>query len=482
MCTVCNNVFHKSCLHRFKNQISFVKENKIICCSDSKDNSYNFDDEKSILEKTIDELTDDAALKTQYIKKLKIEHDIFIKDALKAEEEMNELLKNKDKFINQLTKQIELLNKKYMIDPKSTKTVAVQTEKQAKTLSSDKTNQYSRGVGEKYSINVNSGTTDFMTCNTKTSSGNCDLRGNLNKETDVSSVEIKTNSVTNTKQNNNKTDIQTVTPKRKKLLILSDDIGRNLNKSLSNKLKHQNYYIESIIKPGATFQQVVENIDAVTRSYTSQDHIIILAGSNNFNKTKQYPLFKNIWDVIKKCRNLNITIATVPYNKNYKVNKFINKFNNKLTDFIRKIDNYVPGKISLLNVGNVSSNTLNRNFICNEIIKIISCKNYIKNLTFVNISNSLNFDNNLDHVNVYNIDDSSNDAAYNTLRNKSHVDELNIDVRPSTCETINIDDSLILTPLSSLEVDNNPNINLNDRQNENSDGFLYPRLSQLTPM
>lgn len=135
-----------------------------------------------------------------------------------------------------------------------------------------------------------------------------------------------------------------------------------------------------------------------------------------------------------------------------------------------------------MNVGNVSSNKLNRNFICNEIIKIISCKNYIKNLTFVNISNSLNFDNNFDHVNVYNVDDSSNDAAYNTLRNKSHVDELNIDVRPSTCETINIDDSLILTPLSSLEVDNNRNINLNDRQNENSDGFLYPRLSQLTPM
>lgn len=478
---MCNNVFHKSCLHRFKNQITFVKENKIICCNDLKDTSYKSGGEESILEKTIHELTDDAVFKTQYINKLKSEHEIFVRDALMAEEEMNELIKNKDELIKQLNKKLEILSKKYMRDNETTKTIATQTENQVINLSVANSNKYTRGVEDKYSTSGKYGTNN-LTSKIKTHSGNCELTEISNTKTGVSYVEPKTNVKTNLTQNKKtNTDIQTVSPSNKRVLILSDDIGRNVNKILSNNLKNENYYIESILKPGATFQQVVENIDTATRSYTSQDNIIILAGSNNFNKVKRYPLFKDIWDTVKKCSHLNITVATVPYSNNYRLNKFINKFNNKLIAFISKIDNYVPGKISLLNLGNSFSFNLKKNVICHEILKIIRYKNNIKNLTFINVKCSLDSEDNSDCINVYNVEDSFTDVGY-TNNNNGNLNDLNTCAHPSP-ESINAGDLLMPTSIiNAIGNEKNLSIQSNNRHNSCSDNFLYPRLSQLILM
>ena len=106
-------------------------------------------------------------------------------------------------------------------------------------------------------------------------------------------------------------------------LILSNDLGYNINAILRKKSDLRNFQVESVIKPEATFQQVVENFDHLTKNFSTNDHVVILAGSNNFNKRNKYPLFRDLYDKIKLCARINSTIATVPLRKNSYLNRFI---------------------------------------------------------------------------------------------------------------------------------------------------------------
>ena len=249
--------------------------------------------------------------------------------------------------------------------------------------------------------------------------------------TDIVNSSNKINIITNNIIKN-KNDIKLVNKNRSKLLILGDDLGRGLNKIISQMSSNGNYQIESVIKPGATYKQVIENMDLLTRNYSSKDHIVILAGSNNFTKKNGYPRFRDISDQIKKCSSSNITIATVPVSKNSNQNKFITKFNNKLSHFVTKLNNYVPGTISLLNISKTLTTNQNKIDICSQIVEIINCNHVCKNLIFI-------------------------DPHNNYIGNPGNMNTNNVSM-----ECISLEDDAT-------------HCNENSRAN-----FLYPRLSQLT--
>lgn len=171
---------------------------------------------------------------------------------------------------------------------------------------------------------------------------------------------------------------------RSRIVLLSDDIGRGLCKAIMDKVDLNRYRVESIFKPGATFDQVIDSLDSLSGALTIRDHIFVIAGSNDFSTGSKYPSFRNICQRLKSCYSVNVTIATIPYRVNSSVNKFIYKFNNKLVDVIGRINNCVQGTVGVLDVNNGGSFLhLGRQKIPGEVIKIVLQARLPKNLIFI---------------------------------------------------------------------------------------------------
>ncbi|KAG5865756.1 hypothetical protein JTB14_008386 [Gonioctena quinquepunctata] len=138
--------------------------------------------------------------------------------------------------------------------------------------------------------------------------------------------------------------------KKPKILILCDETGYGLGKTFS-RIYGNTFNIQSIIKPSANFENVIDDVINLSDNYCLDDHIIILAGSNDF-KTKKYPSFKKLNSKLKICTNTNIILSSVPYNRNYKVNEMIYRYNIKLNDYAMKLNHYAEGNISFLDINN----------------------------------------------------------------------------------------------------------------------------------
>ncbi|CAH1990808.1 unnamed protein product [Acanthoscelides obtectus] len=66
-----------------------------------------------------------------------------------------------------------------------------------------------------------------------------------------------------------------------KILLLSDDFGRNIVYILRKMLPLQNFAVEMILSPNALISDVIKNVDVLTADFNEMDYVIILAGSND---------------------------------------------------------------------------------------------------------------------------------------------------------------------------------------------------------
>ena len=118
-------MFHKSCLPHIRSQISFVKDNKIICCKDESFAS-ELDKENSLLEQTISELNEGSAVKNRYIEKLKHDNKLFMEEAMKQEDEMCQVILKQETIIKELEGLITELRKNTQVN-KQVQTISTQT-------------------------------------------------------------------------------------------------------------------------------------------------------------------------------------------------------------------------------------------------------------------------------------------------------------------------------------------------------------------
>lgn len=359
VCIKCFNVFHKCCVPKVKRHIRFIKQNKIICCEEENSSDHE-EAEKSILEKTIEDLNEDSLLKDRYINKLKAEHKLFLNEAMKREDDMNEVLLKQENTIKELKNIISNIKKTTEAKQlESKRTVSTQTLKSSKNvsvctdLSMSNKNLIVQAFEDKNGNNIRQ-----------------ELSG-INKEAKKQRQVIKKYSTTTGK-----------------ILILADDFGRNINKIVYKKLPNK-YQLETMLKPGATFQQTIENIDQLTKNYGLNDHVVIITGSNNFNKNTGYPSFRYICDKLKSCNKTNIIVATTPY-KNRPEDRFIQKFNMKLNDFMCKLNNCIPGKIKVVEVNKTLNKKLSKIELGSVIASTIVERSPIKNLAFIPLNTNKN--------------------------------------------------------------------------------------------
>ena len=107
---------------------------------------------------------------------------------------------------------------------------------------------------------------------------------------------------------NNKTNDYLCSPsqsiEKNKILILSDSHGRSLSDKFTHELR-QNNKLQVIFKPNGQFNNVIDNILDHTRNFTSSDHLIVIAGTNNTHCKKHgNSNFNNIdFNNLKMLRN-----------------------------------------------------------------------------------------------------------------------------------------------------------------------------------
>ncbi|KAG5872442.1 hypothetical protein JTB14_008942 [Gonioctena quinquepunctata] len=97
------------------NKIKCIEGNKIICCESDKNLSNN--DQVSILEETINELTTDGLMKDNFMEKLRKDKEVFMNEALKLDSESCCLIEQHKKTIEDMKCETECLQKKTKEDP-----------------------------------------------------------------------------------------------------------------------------------------------------------------------------------------------------------------------------------------------------------------------------------------------------------------------------------------------------------------------------
>lgn len=370
VCIQCYGIYHKSCLPKHKDKIKFIEENKLVCCEAS--NSTSEHDEVSLLEKTISDLAEDSEHKNKYIQKIKAEHKAFLIEATKREEELLELLQQQEEKISELNVCITKLKKSVETSHCMTSTISTQTMHFYNTKNCSTSTDLSMQ-------NLNFLISDKkQTVSTKS------------KETQkaIDKIQVQTNLVSQEKANclprNDK-------GKKNQILILSDE--NNINWQIRKLLDLQLYETMSIKKPGALLDQVMENIEILTKNFTLQDFVIIIGGSNDI-KNKRIPLFRSICNKLKLCSHTNILFASVPYVENKQnCNRHIYKFNTKLNDFLRKFNNYTEGVIRYVETNNEHYKKFHKDTVAKQILHaMFSAKYMIKSLTFIKTSDHTNYD------------------------------------------------------------------------------------------
>lgn len=171
-----------------------------------------------------------------------------------------------------------------------------------------------------------------------------------------------------------------------KILILCDEKGRKLREVIKNKLKHlgySKYVIETIIKPGASFEKVIEDLGGLTSKFTINDYVIIVAGTNNF-KNKVYPSVKYINSIVKLCTHTNIIFTNISCQENITVKDYIRKFNNRFKNYILKLDSFAQGKVVLVDILDKDGRANFNKTICNRFIHEIIHRKKNGNLLFIN--------------------------------------------------------------------------------------------------
>jgi len=90
---------------------------------------------------------------------------------------------------------------------------------------------------------------------------------------------------------------------KKKVLLLADSNGRYCGDQLQNGLG-DNFEVCTIFKPSAKINQVIENVEHLTKNFTQEDVVIIHAGSNDLPLQDQETA-QNISQAMRKLKNLS---------------------------------------------------------------------------------------------------------------------------------------------------------------------------------
>lgn len=151
-------------------------------------------------------------------------------------------------------------------------------------------------------------------------------------------------------------------PTRSRILFVADSQGRNCGSIIRNIMDCNKYDTCCFFKPNATFEIVAESACELSANYGKNDHVIILAGSNNALKNQQ--LTTSYLEQLKqKMSHTKLTILLTPlWYGNIKLNSIILQNNITLCAVFRNTTTIVNTN-SVLSTFDYTSKGLHINYV-----------------------------------------------------------------------------------------------------------------------
>ncbi|CAG9765220.1 unnamed protein product [Ceutorhynchus assimilis] len=151
-----------------------------------------------------------------------------------------------------------------------------------------------------------------------------------------------------------------------KLLILTDEHGRNIDRNIRKHLDSAAVKIEALIKPGAQYSSVLTGLECCIKGYSRHDCVVIVAGSNDFLNNKR-PKFSHIHEIIKKCTQTNFIFLACPTLRKNRNNDYIHHFNNNLEKVIGAFNRISESSFDYINI-NTDGGFRVRNWLIGRMI------------------------------------------------------------------------------------------------------------------
>ena len=101
----------------------------------------------------------------------------------------------------------------------------------------------------------------------------------------------------------------------RRCLILGDSHARNAADVLMRQHGCSNIEFFSFFKPNATLEAVITDLRLMTSTFTSDDIVIILGGSNNAQRGLR-PNLNSLSEIVNCAKSTNVTLISVPFWKN----------------------------------------------------------------------------------------------------------------------------------------------------------------------
>lgn len=385
ICQKCFKVFHRSCVQQSKAKFKFLKDFQIICCSSNLD--YSDTDEKSLMEQTISDLTENNDMQNNYIEKLKLEHKHFVEEASQREDDFLEQIQKQRKCIDEYDAElIQLRETIKTLTSKSTDTVSTQTNTLLMTIN----NSTQTENVEKVTISLSTQTTNEANFEERAAEFEKTIRelnnilqnmlvsiDTLTQENKIYQYEIeelksKISFLNGTGPNEKKTVASRTDVGRRRIVVVSHSRGRNLGMMLRNLLEDY-YEVESIVKPHADDKELIQTALKNSGRLGRNDVVFLWP-----NKCKS----SLVSDFLLPLKNTRGIIITEPYHSVsstsndviYKTNLELLKaaYHAKLEDCVLESNNFLR-KSNYRNPTNL--NNKGKYFLCKAIKNvIINCK------------------------------------------------------------------------------------------------------------
>lgn len=406
-CKVCFGIFHDSCISRRKGVV-FVEGHLILCSKECMERLTKNEEVNKLSVRKLNSGKEIYEKKDEALEELKKKYEDDLKSLNKYTEELSLDNDNKDFYIKSLLKTIQ----DFEIQTNEHKqSITLRFDSQKKLINNlNKERNEILKVNEVMKVNLEDSLSQVRIFEERLKEFN-EIRKDmlqtiktLTEDNKVYASEVfklknklaitRTDAIEDTCSNSNNSSINKVTNvdpnktnskaegiSRRKIMILSDEYGRYLDSFIKNKCN--SVTTETIIKPGALFQNVIEDIVSLTRNYTLNDYVLIVAGTNDFKKMK-YPFFKDIQSKIRYCTGTNIIFTSIP--SVYCLRKyqtFVQKFNDKLSEYAFRLNQIAEGNVRCLDFCTKEGKLL-KNILADKIsMEFNNPRCHLKHLHFI---------------------------------------------------------------------------------------------------
>lgn len=422
-CVQCLDVFHRACINRKKSAI-FINTHRYICskqCEDKRSQLAELEQQageqldklnRQVRDKDalvvsleeqmevrvgefqaeIDRLKTEIYNKDSYIRQQKRRTDDYQDEVLLVEQEYEQKMQEHLKVIGDLNKKISEL----VLRNRSLLEGAAELEERVLSLERD--------IGECAGIRANMLTTietltkesEFLTNELETIKHNMGVSQTV-EQAAVTQCETKRDDDCNLQPRQHvngkgacgRADYRRGSGSKNfsesKVLILSDETGRGIGENLARNLKGMT--VQSIIKPGAGFDSVVEDVTNLVRDYTSKDYVIIAGGWNDFCISGRGPSLKMIGSKIRYCTHTNIIFLSVPVRSKWQSTCCcIDSFNFNLKCYANSLNKYALGRVGYIENNYRGALSRAKRLVCRDVLYFILGGYRVtgdKNLVFV---------------------------------------------------------------------------------------------------